>query len=327
MSEPPLLTLVIPCYNEQEVFPPLREAVVSLLDALAPDLRTEVILVDDGSLDATWRLIEAFAADDPRVRGIALSRNFGHQQALTCGYDFARGDAVVTLDADLQDPPEAVHRMVARWREGADVVYAVRARREGETLFKRASAAAFYRILRLAGARQVRSDAGDFRLMSRRCLDALRGMKEQHRFLRGMVGWLGFRSAEIVYDRAPRRAGTTKYPLRRMVRFALDATLSFSILPLRLTFLFAGGLTAAILSYLAYVAARYWLYDVALVPGWTSLLLSIMAFGALNLVCLGILGEYVGRIFEEAKGRPLYVVREVAARPDGGPAAPVPRSP
>ncbi len=316
-AQAPLLTLVIPCYNEEEVFPHLRGALVSLMDALAPDLRAEAILVDDGSGDATWQRIETFAAEDPRVRGIALSRNFGHQLALTCGYDFARGDAVVTLDADLQDPPETVLRMVARWREGADVVYAVRARREGETLFKRATASAFYRLLRLSGARQLRPDAGDFRLVSRRCLEALRGMKEQHRFLRGMVGWLGFRSAQIAYDRAPRRAGSTKYPLRRMLHFALDATLSFSILPLRLTFLFASTLTAAILSYLAYVAVRHWFLGVALVPGWTSLLLSVMAFGALNLVCLGILGEYVGRIFEESKGRPLYVVREVAARADG----------
>jgi dolichol-phosphate mannosyltransferase len=309
-SSDALISIVVPCYNEQEVFPLLAERLAAIAGRIADGARVELVLVDDGSRDRTWQLIREFAARDPRVRGVALSRNFGHQLALSCGYDVARGDAVLCMDADLQDPPEVMLEMIDRWRQGADVVYAVRARREGETRFKIWTAAVFYRLLRAMGAGYVREDTGDFRLLSRRALDALRSMREQHRFIRGMVGWIGFATAEVVYERKPRAAGTSKYPLRRMLRLAIDATVSFSIVPLRFTFFCAGALSLLVLGYLGYVGVRCLFFDTELVPGWTSLLLSVMAFGALNLVCIGIMGEYVGRIYEQVKSRPLYIVRE-----------------
>src|SRR5262249_48083994 len=244
-----------------------------------------------GSRDTTWKRICAFSAVDSRVCGVALSRNFGHQAALTCGYDMATGDAVVCMDADLQDPPDVVLEMIRRWREGADVVYGVRMRREGETACKRWTAKLFYRLIRAMGAKYVREDAGDFRLLSRRSLEALQKMREEHRFIRGMVGWIGFRVAEVSYERKARVAGTTKYPCRKMLLFALNAIVSFSAFPLRLAYVMAFGLSAILMSYLVYTFYRHVFYRVDLVPGWTSLILSIMAFGAMNLFCLGIIGE------------------------------------
>ncbi len=305
-----LISVVVPCYNEAEVFPVLRAELCRLGERLSPRHELELVLVDDGSTDSTWAEIRAFAAADPRVRGFALSRNFGHQLALSCGYEVARGDAVVCLDADLQDPPEVVPKLIEQWQQGADIVYAVRTRRAGESWLKRLTAAAFYRTLRLLGSKSVRVDTGDFRLMSRKSLEALRSMPEHHRFIRGMVGWLGFHTADVPYERRPRRAGVTKYTWRTMVRFAVDATVSFSTSPLRLAFVLALLLGAGVLGYLGYTALRYFAHGVEVVPGWTSLLLAIMAFGTVNLVCLGILGEYVGRIYEQAKNRPLYLVRE-----------------
>ena len=310
-SATPLLSIVVPCYDEEEVFPELQAALCEVAKELEPEYEVEFVLVDDGSRDGTWAAIRAFARVDPRVRGVALSRNFGHQMALTCGYDVARGDAVVSLDADLQDPPELIPRLIEAWRDRrADVVYAVRVRRDGDTLFKRASAAVFYRVMRWMGASNVREASGDFRLLSRRALDALREMSEQHRFVRGMVGWIGFQTAEIEYERRPAVGGSSKYSLRRMIHLAMDAAVSFSIFPLRLTFVFAGLLSLIVLGYVAHAAFSWLVFGVEMVPGWMSLLISIMAFGALNLVCIGIMGEYVGRIYEQAKGRPLYLVRE-----------------
>jgi polyisoprenyl-phosphate glycosyltransferase len=302
------ISIVVPCYNEVAVFPYLQKELSALADRIVQDYDVEIILVDDGSYDATWEKICAFSAVDSRVRGVALSRNFGHQAALTCGYDLATGDAVVCLDADLQDPPEVVLEMLRRWREGADVVYGVRTSREGETAFKLWTAKLFYRLLRAMGAKYVREDAGDFRLLSRRSLDALQKMREEHRFIRGMVGWIGFRVAEVAYERKARVAGTTKYPFRKMLLFALNAIVSFSAFPLRLAYVMAFGLSAILMSYLVYTFYRHVFYRVDLVPGWTSLILSIMAFGAMNLFCLGIIGEYVGRIYEQSKQRPLYLI-------------------
>jgi polyisoprenyl-phosphate glycosyltransferase len=302
------ISIVVPCYNEVAVFPYLQKELSALADRIVQDYDVEIILVDDGSCDATWEKICAFSAVDSRVRGVALSRNFGHQAALTCGYDLATGDAVVCLDADLQDPPEVVLEMLRRWREGADVVYGVRTSREGETAFKLWTAKLFYRLLRAMGAKYVREDAGDFRLLSRRSLDALQKMREEHRFIRGMVGWIGFRVAEVAYERKARVAGTTKYPFRKMLLFALNAIVSFSAFPLRLAYVMAFGLSAILMSYLVYTFYRHVFYHVDLVPGWTSLILSIMAFGAMNLFCLGIIGEYVGRIYEQSKQRPLYLI-------------------
>lgn len=309
-QERPGLSIVVPCYNEEEVFPHLREALEQLLTRLA-HLRPEVLLVDDGSKDGTWRLIQEFARANPCVAGVSLSRNFGHQAALTCGYDLADGDAVICLDADLQDPPEVIDAMVAAWQQGADVVYAVRRQRPGESRFKLWTAALFYRLMQAIGAKHVRADSGDFRLLSRRAADALGQLRETHRFIRGMVGWLGFQTAEIFYDRQPRKAGVTKYPLWKMMRLAMDAAVSFSVLPLRLAYYFAGALTLVNLAYLLYVAVQYLVFGVQLVPGWLSLILAVIGFGSLNMFCLGIMGEYIGRIYEQSKGRPLYLVKEV----------------
>jgi dolichol-phosphate mannosyltransferase len=305
-----VISIVVPCYNEEVVFPYLQKALSALADRIVPDYDVEIILVDDGSCDATWEKIRAFSAMDCRVRGVALSRNFGHQAALTCGYDVATGDAVVCMDADLQDPPDVVLAMIRRWCDGADVVYGVRIRREGETAFKLWTAKLFYRLIRAMGAEYVREDAGDFRLLSRHSLEALNKMREEHRFIRGMVGWIGFRVAEVAYERKARIAGRTKYPFRKMLLFALNAIVSFSSFPLRLAYMMAFGLSAILLSYLVYTFYMHVVYHVELVPGWTSLILSIMAFGAINLLCLGIIGEYVGRIYEQSKQRPLYLIDE-----------------
>ena len=319
------LSIVVPCYHEADGLPILENRLASALDALESDrLTIELIIVDDGSRDGTWQAIVAWAARDHRVRGVRLSRNFGHQAALTCGYDLARGDAVVCLDADLQDPPELIPDMVARWRQGFDVVLAVRRRRDGESAFKLWTAAIFYRLLRALGAGYVRADSGDFRLMSRQSLTALNSMREQHRFIRGMVGWIGFNTTEIFYDRDARHAGRTHYPLRKMLRLALDAMVSFSSAPLRLAYLLSGVLMLITLGYLAYVLMVHFVWDISLVPGWTSLLLAIIGFGAMNLFCLGLMGEYVGRIYEQVKHRPVYFVAASAEQP---PAAAAPTAP
>ena len=302
----PLISIVVPCFNEEEAFPHLRSALADLVSRLGQRYAAEVVLVDDGSRDGTWALIERFAADVPWVRGVTLSRNFGHQAALTCGYRHATGDAIVSLDADLQDPPAVIEEMVAKWEAGADVVYAVRRSRAGETKFKLATAAAFYRVLRGLGATHLRADAGDFRLMSRASLDALLALPETHRFLRGMVGWVGFRSADVPYDRHARVAGETKYPLRKMLRLATDAVVSSSTLPLRFPYYFA--LIATALALLAVVGTLAFAGS-SLSAGGLAILVAVVAFGGLNLCALGVLGEYVGRVYEQVKGRPLYFVR------------------
>jgi dolichol-phosphate mannosyltransferase len=308
-----LVSLVVPCYDESEVFPHLEQALGALADRLSREFAVEIILVDDGSKDATWTQIQEFARHDSRVRGIGLSRNFGHQAALTCGYDLAKGDAVVCMDADLQDPPEAVEEMVQKWKEGYDLVQAIRRQRDGETRFKLRTAAVFYRLLRAMGATHVTADTGDFRLMSRRALDALAQMREHHRFIRGMVGLVGFRTTEIYYNRGARRAGTTKYPLRKMLRFAADAIVSFSTLPLKLSFVTAVLISIITIGYLGVSVIRHLVWSAPLVPGWSSLILCIVALGASNLISIGILGEYVGRIYEQVKQRPLYFIQETTS--------------
>jgi dolichol-phosphate mannosyltransferase len=286
----------------------LAAGLSSLADRLQERYSVEIVLVDDGSTDKTWALIRNYAAQDGRVRGLSLSRNFGHQAALSCGYDVALGDAVVSMDADLQDPPEVVLEMVSKWEIGADVVYAIRRTRAGESLFKRKTASLFYRLIHGMGASHIREDAGDFRLMSRRALNALNTLREQHRFIRGMVGWVGYKTADVYYDRKARVAGVTKYPFLRMLRFAIDATVSFSSFPLRISYFLSTGLALIFCGYLVYSLIMYVFFNRELVPGWSSLIISVIAFGAINLVCLGIMGEYVGRIFEQVKTRPLYLL-------------------
>jgi len=311
----PTVSIVIPCYNEEEGFSRLRAALKDLVGSLAPRYETEIILVDDGSRDKTWAEIQNFAATDNHVRGIALSRNFGHQVALTCGYDMAAGDAVVCMDADLQDPPEAILEMLKKWEEGADIVYGVRSCREGETSLKLVTAALFYRLFHALGRSQAPLDSGDFRLLSRRALDALRRMREQHRYVRGMVGWLGFNTAVVEYERQPRVAGQTKYSYLRMLALALDGLVSFSSFPLRCSYIFAFVFSLSVLVYLLYSLIAHVFFGAQLVPGWTSLLLTTTIFGFLNLLSLGLIGEYIGRIYDEIKGRPLYLIKDLATPP------------
>jgi dolichol-phosphate mannosyltransferase len=266
-------------------------------------------MVDDGSRDDSLSMLERLAADEPRYRVVALARNFGHQAAITAGLDYAQGDAVVVMDADLQDPPEVVRELVAKWRQGYDVVYAIRRTRAGESRFKLLTARWFYRAFAALIPIEVPLDAGDFRLMSRQVVIALRGLRETHRFVRGMVAWVGFRQAKVFYDRSGRFAGTTKYPLRKMLRFALDGITSFSIVPLRFS-LYLGIVMSMVSVGIAVWAVVAKLVLQRTVTGWTTMVLIVTLFASVQFLMIGILGEYVGRIFEQVKGRPLYLVRE-----------------
>jgi len=305
------LSILIPCYNEAEVFPLLKDRVNQLAERLQHEnVECEIIAVDDGSRDLTWALIREWTASNPDVRGIALSRNFGHQVALSCAYQQCTGDAAVSIDADLQDPPELIVSMVEKWRAGADVVFAIRRKRESESLFKRFTAMLYYRILGMLGLSFIEKDCGDFRLMSRRALDALNSMPEQNRLLRGMAGWIGFKTDKVYFERPPRQAGTTKYPLRKMLLLGADGIVSFSNLPLRATYLVGLFIMLIVASYLVWTTVMYILGKTPLVPGWSSLLITISAFGFANLICLGVIGEYIGRIYSEVKHRPLYLIRD-----------------
>jgi glycosyltransferase involved in cell wall biosynthesis len=303
----PALSLVLPIYNEEAVIPALHARLQEFLPRLG--LEAEVLFVDDGSKDHSLELLRALAAREPRYRVVSFARNFGHQAAITAGLDHARGEAIVVMDADLQDPPEVVLEMVARWREGFDVVYGRRRSRAGETRLKLFTAKWFYRIFAAMIPIEVPLDTGDFRLMSRRIVDVLRNLRETHRFVRGLVAWLGFRQTAVLYDRPARLAGETKFPLGKMIRFAIDGITSFSILPLRFaTWL---GILISILSVGVAVWAVLTRYVFqASVPGWTTVVVLVSLLAAVQLIMVGILGEYVGRIYEQVKQRPLYVVSE-----------------
>ena len=307
-SEPPTYSFVIPVYNEADGLAELYQRMTLLLDQL--DGVAEVILVDDGSRDESFALMLALAAKDSRFRVIQFSRNFGHQVAISAGLDLSMGDAVVTMDADLQDPPEVVLEMAAKWREGYDLVYGQRERRESETWFKKVTARIFYRTLRRMTDVDMPVDAGDFRLIDRRALDAFRAMRERSRYVRGMFGWVGFRQTGVKYVRPGRFAGETKYPLRKMIRLALDGIISFSNLPLRLVLQF--GFFVSIISLAAGIAAAFVkLSGAYAVPGWASLMVWVSFIGGVQLTVLGVIGEYIGRIYEEVKQRPLYIVSRV----------------
>ena len=359
-----LLSVVVPCANEEEVLRATHQRLAAALGALGADRRSttdrealpasvpntaghrivpalrdsnsadlpraragtaeasvsgsgntlpsdgfEIIYVDDGSTDGTAAVLRKLQAEDSRVRVVRLSRNFGHQIAITAGLEHASGDAVVIIDADLQDPPEVIGKFIERWREGCDVVYGVRTNREGETPFKRWTAKSFYRFINRLSDTRIPLDTGDFRLMDRAAVDALLSMPERDRFVRGMVSWLGFSQAAVPYARAPRCAGSTKYPFFKMLRLATDGILSFSVTPLRIatwTGFAASGV--AILGILYALYARF--FAAGLVKGWTSSFIAVMFIGGAQLICLGIIGEYVGRIYGESKRRPLYFVRE-----------------
>ena len=311
----PALSIVVPCYNEEACLPALHARVAAAArDAVGDD--HEIVLVNDGSKDASWAAMQALAAQDPRVVAINLSRNHGHQLALTAGLDLCAGEQILIIDADLQDPPELLADMRrAMAAEEADVVYAVRRKREGETVFKKITAALFYRMLTRVTDTPIPLDTGDFRLMSRRALDAFLSLPEQARFIRGMVAWIGFRQVPFVYDRAERHAGNTKYPLGKMVRFALDAMTGFSTKPL--TFASHAGLwlTAASLLLFIYIGAG-WLMG-RNIPGWTSVMAVTVLLGAVQMFVLGMIGEYLGRLYVEAKRRPLYLVADVAGPVQG----------
>ena len=307
MSERPTLSLVIPVFDEEETLPELDERLIAFLGALGETW--EVVFINDGSRDRSLELLRGMAVREPRYKVVSFSRNFGHQIAITAGVDWASGEAVVVMDADLQDPPEVVRDMVKRWREGYDVVYGVRSRRLGETIFKRLTAAAFYRLLRAMLGFEVPVDTGDFRLMSRAVVLTLRLLRERHRFVRGMVSWVGFKQTAVRYERQGRFAGETKYGLRKMIRFAMDGITSFSIVPLRLaTWL---GVFAGLVA----VATGGWalcekVTGGHVVHGWTTIMLLVALGSSAQLLMTGILGEYVGRIYEEVKRRPLYTVAE-----------------
>jgi dolichol-phosphate mannosyltransferase len=298
-----LLSVVAPVFDEEKV---LAEFHRRLAAALA-GIEYELILVDDGSSDGSPRIMRELAVSDPRVRVVELSRNFGHQAALTAGLDRARGDAVACLDSDLQDPPELLTEMLERWRDGADVVYAVRRSREGESRFKLVSARGFYRVFSRLARMDPEAASGDFRLLDRRAVDVLKAMPERNRFLRGMTVWVGFTQTAVPYDRDPRYAGETKYTLRRMLRFSIDAIASFSHVPLQLATLL--GFTFSLVAFLGIPVAIGFRIAGQFVPGVTSILLAVLLLGGIQLITLGIVGEYIGRIYEEVKGRPLYVVR------------------
>jgi glycosyltransferase involved in cell wall biosynthesis len=300
------LSVVVPVYNEQESIPVLYQRLTGVLAGVVRSY--EIILVDDGSHDLTWEIIRELAGRDGRVKGVSFSRNFGHQMAFTAGLDHADGDAVVIMDADLQDPPELLPELVARWREGFDVVYAVRSRRKGETLFKLFTAAAFYRLLRRITHVNIPVDTGDFRLMSRKAVEAFRHMPERHRFTRGMVAWMGFRQVGVPYVRAARHAGETKYPLRKMLRLASDGITSFSYLPLQLATWV--GLLVVTLAFVALVAALVVRVGGGAMPAWAIAAAVLALLAGVQLVAVGLLGEYVGRALDEVKRRPLYLVRE-----------------
>jgi glycosyltransferase involved in cell wall biosynthesis len=311
LRTPALLSVVAPVYDEEE----LIEEFVARASAAVADCEFELVLVNDGSKDRTPEVLDRIAALDPRVRVIHLSRNFGHQAALTAGLEHAVGDVVAMIDADLQDPPELIPEMIGQWSRGADVVYAVRKQREGETAFKLATASWFYKLFDKLAQVDLEPNSGDFRLLDRRALNALLSMTERSRFLRGMTVWVGFTQTAVSYQRDARHAGETKYTLRKMLRFSLDAIASFSHLPLQLaTYV---GLLSAGVAFIAIPVVIALRIVGSYLPGFGSITIAILLLGGIQLIALGVIGEYVGRIYDEVKHRPLYIVREERNRPSG----------
>jgi polyisoprenyl-phosphate glycosyltransferase len=302
------LSVIVPCYNEEAVLAETHRRLSDVLERI-DDVDYEIIYVDDGSRDDTGLILAALHASDEHVRVVRFSRNFGHQTAVTAGLEHATGDAVVLIDADLQDPLELIPKFVARWREGYHVAYGVRTDRPGETRFKLATARSFYRLLGRLSETEIPLDAGDFRLMDRRVVSALQAMPERDRFVRGMVAWVGFRQTAVPYKRAPRFAGESKYPLFKMLRFALDGVTSFSAAPLHAA-TWIGFIASAIAMVAVCYALVLRLFTNNWVTGWTALFIAVLFVGGTQLLALGVIGEYIGRIYAESKRRPLYVVQE-----------------
>lgn len=319
-SAAPTLTVVVPVYNEIETLPHLFARLSAVL--AGDGAPYEIVLVNDGSTDGSLAKMAALAASDPQVRVLDFSRNFGHQAAVSAGMAYARGKAVILMDADLQDPPEVIPEMLAQWRAGAEVVFAQRAARAGESRFKRATAALFYRLLRRMTSVEIPNDTGDFRLMDRRVVDAINTLPEHHRFVRGLSAWVGFRQVAVRYERQERYAGQTKYPLPKMLRFAADAVTSFSYVPLQLATSFGFALAGlSLVGIFVAIVLRLLNHEIV---GQASTLILVLFMGGVQLIFLGILGEYLGRIYDEVRGRPNYIVREVI---ESAPAAPPPEQP
>ncbi|MBI1422077.1 MAG: glycosyltransferase [Gammaproteobacteria bacterium] len=311
MKNKPLISVVVPAYNEQEVLAAFHDRLATALEGLLYEF--EIVYINDGSLDDTLAILNDLYARDERVAVVDLSRNFGKEIALSAGLHKAQGDAVVVIDADLQDPPEVIPQLVAEWENGYDVVYARRTQRKGETWFKKASAAGFYRIIQRLSKVRIPEDTGDFRLLSRRAVDALNTLSEQHRFMKGLFAWIGYKQKAVYYDRDPRFAGTTKWNYWKLWNFAIDGITSFTTAPLKLA-TYIGFMTALI----AFVYGSYMLIRTLIfgnpVPGYPSLIVIILFLGGVQLMAIGIVGEYVGRIFTESKRRPLYFLNDYKPR-------------
>ncbi len=303
----PVYSVVAPVFNEEETLPHFYERMIAVMDGLGEPF--ELLLVNDGSRDNSFQIMRELHEQDPRVRVIDFSRNFGHQIAISAGLDYAQGQAVIIVDSDLQDPPEVIPRLVERWKNGAEVVYAQRATRVGETKFKLVTASLFYRLIRRITSVNIPRDVGDFRLMDRRVVDTLVLMREQHRFMRGLSAWVGFRQEAVLYERQERFAGQTKYPLMKMIRFSLDAITSFSHLPLQLATTF--GFILASISLIGIIVAAFIRLFVGAIVGQASTLILVLFLGGVQLIFLGIIGEYLGRIYDEVRARPLYIVHHV----------------
>ncbi len=310
-----VISVAVPVFNEIESLPELHRRLVEVMSAQGDPW--ELILIDDGSTDGSREWIEAQATSDSYIQPVIFARNFGHQIVVTAGLDTCRGQAVIIMDADLQDPPEVIPQLIEKWREGYEVVYAVRAEREGETWFKKMTAAFFYRLINRITDVEIPLDTGDFRLMDRQVIDALTSMREKHRFPRAMVAWVGFRQTGVPYPRAARFAGETKYPFRKMLRLALNAITGFSYFPLQIA------------TYLGFVSAGLSILAIPLVVvlrligneaffGQASTLIAVLFLGGVQLISLGILGEYIGRLYDEAKGRPLYIIRKQLEKSKNG---------
>jgi len=303
----PVFSIIAPIYNEKGCFDELYRRVSEVMDTTGDEW--EFVMVDDGSSDGSTDMIRELAKKEKRVRPVIFARNFGHQIAVTAGLDYCRGDAAIIIDADLQDPPEVILELIAKWREGYQVVYAVRSEREGETWFKKTTASAFYKIIYRITDVKIPMNTGDFRLLDRKVVDVMNSMRERHRFLRGMSAWVGYKSIGVSYKRAARFAGTTKYPFKKMIKLAFTAITSFSYMPLQMAMVF--GFVSAGLSILAIpVVAIMRMVGSQFFLGQATTLIAVLFLGGVQLICLGILGEYVGRIYDEAKGRPLYITSE-----------------
>ena len=306
----PCISVVAPVFNEEETIPHFYARAITVLEGIGEPF--ELLLINDGSRDGSLGAMRALHERDPRVRVLDFSRNFGHQIAISAGLDYARGEAVVIIDSDLQDPPEVIPELVARWRDGAEVVYAQRRTRTGETRFKLLTAAVFYRLIARITAVDIPRDTGDFRLLDRKVVEALVTMREHHRFMRGLSVWVGFRQEAVQYDRHERFAGTTKYPLRKMIKFSMDAITSFSHIPLQLATSLGFALAGiSLLGILVAVILRVFGHAI---QGQASTLILVLLLGGIQLIFLGVIGEYLGRIYDEVRARPLYIVREQLGR-------------